>query len=121
MGATRWHSLRPGTSARIRATDASTVRLPMIRLRAFSARAAPYDARKKRLALATATVSNFQTVQGKEPPPEKRAEQEELRGKVLAGLRSLPEEYRLPLTLRYIAGADYDAIQMQLGLTNGSL
>ena len=83
--------------------------------------AARYDARKKRLALATATVSNFQTVQGKEPPPEKRAEQEELRGKVLAGLRSLPEEYRLPLTLRYIAGADYDAIQMQLGLTNGSL
>ena len=47
--------------------------------------------------------------------------QEELRGQVLAILRSLPEEYRLPLTLRYIAGADYDTIQMQLGLTNGSL
>src|SRR5579871_2902389 len=47
--------------------------------------------------------------------------EEELRRKVLAVLRSLPEEYRLPLTLRYIAGADYDTICMQLGLTNGSL
>jgi DNA-directed RNA polymerase specialized sigma24 family protein len=36
-------------------------------------------------------------------------------------LQSLPEEYRLPLTLRYIDGADYDTIQMQLGLTAGSL
>ena len=32
-----------------------------------------------------------------------------------------PEEYRMPLTLRYLAGADYDTIQMQMGLTNGSL
>jgi len=36
-------------------------------------------------------------------------------------LRSLPEEYRLPITLRYIAGADYETISTQLGLTNGSL
>ena len=36
-------------------------------------------------------------------------------------LRSLPEEHRLPLTLRYIAGADYETISTQLGLTNGSL
>jgi RNA polymerase sigma-70 factor (ECF subfamily) len=55
------------------------------------------------------------------PPPEDHAEREELRQRVLAVLRSLPEEYRLPLTLRYIAGADYDSISMQLGLTNGSL
>jgi len=47
--------------------------------------------------------------------------QEELRHKVLAILRSLPEEYRLPLTLRYITGADYETICLQLGLTNGSL
>jgi DNA-directed RNA polymerase specialized sigma24 family protein len=40
---------------------------------------------------------------------------------VLAILRSLPEEYRLPLTLRYIGGADYETIQMQLGLSNGAL
>lgn len=53
--------------------------------------------------------------------PEAHLEKEELRGKVLAALRSLPEEYRLPLTLRFIAGADYETICIQLGLTNGSL
>ena len=36
-------------------------------------------------------------------------------------LRALPEEYRLPLTLRYLAGADYAAIETQLGLSNGAL
>jgi RNA polymerase sigma-70 factor (ECF subfamily) len=55
------------------------------------------------------------------PRPEEQVEQEELRQKVLAILRSLPEEYRLPLTLRYIVGADYETIQMQMGLSNGAL
>jgi RNA polymerase sigma-70 factor (ECF subfamily) len=55
------------------------------------------------------------------PGPAEQVEQEELRQVVLAVLRSLPEEYRLPLTLRYLAGADYETIQMQMGLTNGSL
>lgn len=55
------------------------------------------------------------------PSPPEAAEKEEQRQQVLAVLRSLPEEYRLPLTLRYITGADYDAIGEQLGLTNGSL
>ena len=36
---------------------------------------------------------------------------------MLAALRSLPEEYRMPLALRYLTGADYDAIGEQLGLT----
>jgi len=53
--------------------------------------------------------------------PEVDAQREEQRRQVLAVLRGLPEEYRLPLTLRYIAGADYESIGMQLGLTNGSL
>ena len=55
------------------------------------------------------------------PPPEEEAQRAELRQRVLAVLRSLPEEYRLPLTLRYLAGADYETISTQLGLTNGSL
>lgn len=55
------------------------------------------------------------------PPPDEEVEQEELRQKVLSILRSMPEEYRLPLTLRYLVGADYETIQMQMGLTNGSL
>jgi RNA polymerase sigma-70 factor, ECF subfamily len=55
------------------------------------------------------------------PQPEDSLERDETRQQVLAVLRSLPEEYRMPLTLRYLAGADYDTIQMQMGLTNGSL
>lgn len=55
------------------------------------------------------------------PSAEEAVEQEELRQKVLVILRSMPEEYRLPLTLRYLGGADYETIQMQMGLTNGSL
>lgn len=56
------------------------------------------------------------------PAPEgEPAGQPELRDKVRSILQSLPEEYRLPLTLRYIDGADYDTIQMQLGLSPGSL
>jgi RNA polymerase sigma-70 factor (ECF subfamily) len=55
------------------------------------------------------------------PRPEEAVAQDELRRHVLAVLRSLPDEYRLPLTLRYLAGADYETIQMQMGLSNGSL
>jgi RNA polymerase sigma-70 factor (ECF subfamily) len=55
------------------------------------------------------------------PRPDEAAHREEARQRVLAALRSLPEEYRLPLALRYLTGADYDAIVQQLGLTNGSL
>ena len=36
-------------------------------------------------------------------------------------LQSLPEEYRLPLTLRYLDGADYETITQQLGLTGTTL
>ncbi len=55
------------------------------------------------------------------PTPDEQAELVEQRQQVLAVLRTLPEEYRLPLTLRYLADADYDTIQLQMGLTNGSL
>ena len=55
------------------------------------------------------------------PGPDEEVEQEEMRQKVLVILRSMPEEYRLPLTLRYLVGADYETIQMQTGLSNGAL
>jgi RNA polymerase sigma-70 factor, ECF subfamily len=60
-------------------------------------------------------------VPGVSPGPHAQAETEETRQQVLAILRSLPEEYREPLSLRYLAGADYETIQMQMGLSNGSL
>jgi RNA polymerase sigma-70 factor (ECF subfamily) len=55
------------------------------------------------------------------PGPGELAAGKEMKQKVLAVLRSLPEEYRLPLTLRYLAGADHQTIEMEMGLTNGSL
>ena len=55
------------------------------------------------------------------PTPGESAEREETRRRVADALKALPDEYGLPLTLRYIAGADYDTIGRQLGLTNGSL
>jgi RNA polymerase sigma factor (sigma-70 family) len=54
-------------------------------------------------------------------PPEEQVEQEELRQKVLGILRDMPEEYRLPLTLRYLVGADYETIQTQMGISKGAV
>ncbi|HEV2948831.1 MAG TPA: sigma-70 family RNA polymerase sigma factor [Gemmataceae bacterium] len=85
--------------------------------------AARHDLRKKRYAGRAGGVNPpvLANLPSQSPGPEQPAEREETRAAVLAVLRSLPEEYRLPLTLRYIGGADYDSICMQLGLTNGSL
>jgi RNA polymerase sigma-70 factor (ECF subfamily) len=55
------------------------------------------------------------------PGPPESAERDESRRRVTAALKALPEEYSLPLTLRYIGGADYESIGRQLGLSNGSL
>lgn len=53
--------------------------------------------------------------------PEAEAEQREQQQHVLAVLNAMPEEYRQPLTLRYIGGADYETICQQLKITNGAL
>ncbi len=55
------------------------------------------------------------------PSPGESAEHREERERALLVLRSLPEEYRQVLVLRYLAGADYETIGRQLALTNGSL
>jgi RNA polymerase sigma-70 factor (ECF subfamily) len=78
-------------------------------------------ARQKRSAPPPAGPGALAAQPGPDPPPDEEVARGELRGRVLAVLRSLPEEYRLPLTLRYIAGADYQTIEAQLGLSNGSL
>src|SRR5205807_10077502 len=68
-----------------------------------------------------AADTEFAAVAAPGPTPDEAAHREEARRRVLAALRSLPEEYRMPLALRYLTGADYEAIGEQLGLTNGSL
>ena len=79
------------------------------------------QARLKRSAPPPAGPDALARVPGAELPPEEAAARAEQREQVLAVLRSLPDEYRLPLSLRYLAGADYDTISTQLGLSNGSL
>jgi RNA polymerase sigma-70 factor (ECF subfamily) len=78
------------------------------------------DRRRKRSG-ARQDAARLDELADRSPAPDESAQVAESRRQVLAVLRSLPEEYRLPLTLRYIAGADYETISQQLGLTNGSL
>ncbi|MCI0684665.1 MAG: sigma-70 family RNA polymerase sigma factor [Gemmataceae bacterium] len=86
--------------------------------------AARRDQRQKRtppVANATDGAHGGLTPRRSPGSPVEKVEQDELREQLLTVLRSLPEEYRLPLWLRYFGGADYETIQAQLGLTNGSL
>ncbi|MBX9582517.1 MAG: sigma-70 family RNA polymerase sigma factor [Gemmataceae bacterium] len=88
--------------------------------RNVAADAARRDTRVKR----SAPVGSFALVSdvpSAGPSPDEAADGDEQRRLVLAALRALPEEYRAPLTLRYIAGADPAAIAAQLGLSNGSV
>ena len=55
------------------------------------------------------------------PTPLESAQTKEERQQALSVLRSLPQEYRQVLTLRYLGGADYESISRQLALSNGSL
>jgi len=79
------------------------------------------DQRQKRLAPPRVGVRVLAGLAADIDSPDEEAERTELRDQVIAVLRSLPEEYRLPLSLRYLAGADYETIETQLGLSNGSL
>src|SRR5438552_5042994 len=82
--------------------------------------AARHDARQKRTP-PPRSATPLSAIPGGGPQPDEAAQREETRQRVLAVLRSLPEDYRLPLTLRYITGADAETIGTQLGLTNGAL
>jgi RNA polymerase sigma-70 factor (ECF subfamily) len=76
--------------------------------------------RIKRLAPVTADVSLGELPSG-EPPPDEIASRDELRQQVLEIVRALPEEYRLPITLRYIVGVDCEAISVHLGTTKSAV
>ena len=53
--------------------------------------------------------------------PGSEMEREEHQARLRRALASLPEEHRTALTLRYLEGLDYRAIEDQMGLTNGAL
>jgi RNA polymerase sigma-70 factor (ECF subfamily) len=53
--------------------------------------------------------------------PGSALEQQEHTAKLRRALATLPEEHRTALTLRYLEGLDYRAIEEQMGLTNGAL
>src|SRR3954468_18767973 len=75
------------------------------------------ESRLKRAAPPRAGPGALAALASSGPLPEEQAERAELREQLLSVLRSLPEEYRVPLSLRYLAGADYDTIAGQLGLS----
>jgi RNA polymerase sigma-70 factor (ECF subfamily) len=79
------------------------------------------QSRQKRAAPPRAGPGVLAEVPSPAPSPDQDAERSDMHDQILAALRSLPEEYRLPLTLRYVAGADYETIETQLGLSNGAL
>ena len=80
--------------------------------------AAKFEARKKR---AGPTGGDTASVADDAPGPGETAELSEARGRALAVLEELPEEYRRVLAMRYLGGADYEQIRRALGLTDGAL
>ena len=91
--------------------------------RTVTADARRHKSRKKRRAGPKAAASDAvaRDVPDHGPSPLETSAQREQRDRMLVLLRAMPEEYSLPITLRYIAGADYETIGRQLGLSNGSL
>ena len=53
--------------------------------------------------------------------PVDAADPEEARDEVQKALARLPERYRVPVTLHFLNGMEYDAIEKSTGLANGSL
>jgi RNA polymerase sigma-70 factor, ECF subfamily len=79
------------------------------------------DARKKRLAPRGANEAVEEVRDRSSATPSESASRDEERRRAIAALQSLPEEYRLPMALRYLADADYETIAKQLALSNGAL
>jgi len=84
------------------------------------AHAAMLDAVRRRGRKKRTASASSETPADSETPLES-AQRQEQRQRVLSRLRAMPDRLRLPLTLRFIAEADYESISRELGLTNGSL
>jgi RNA polymerase sigma-70 factor (ECF subfamily) len=83
--------------------------------------AAKRDSRLKRGGDAKLDQQSLLTLPDPAPSPSESVARSEQSTRLLAVLKDLPDEYRDVLTLRYLAGADYDTIATQLALSNGSL
>ncbi|HEV3270617.1 MAG TPA: sigma-70 family RNA polymerase sigma factor [Candidatus Methylacidiphilales bacterium] len=69
-----------------------------------------------------ADVATFDTmVDHRAATPGSAMEQEEHQAHLRRALATLPEEHRTALTLRYLEGLDYRAIETAMGLSNGAL
>jgi RNA polymerase sigma-70 factor (ECF subfamily) len=79
------------------------------------------EGRQKRAAPPREDARVLEGTAGAGPSPDESLERGERREQVRAVLQSLPDDYRMAMTLRYIDGEDYEAISMQLGLSNGAL
>lgn len=55
------------------------------------------------------------------PTPAEAAEVNEAQEHALKVLEEMPEEYRMPLMMRYLGGADYETICSALSLSDGAL
>jgi RNA polymerase sigma-70 factor (ECF subfamily) len=65
------------------------------------------DKRKRRAGPVSADNNAINRVPDVRPGPSEQAEITEMRDQFLAVLRSIPEQYRDPLMLRYVSGSDY--------------
>lgn len=102
--------------------DAASLRPWLLTVaRSVAADAFRRESRRKRGAGRLSSLEAAAGAADPAPNPEESAERNERRRRVTSALKSLPDEYSLPLTLRYVGGADYDTIGRQLGLSNGSL
>ncbi len=77
--------------------------------------------RGSRLRRAAPRREGRSVLEGVAARPAEDPETAERRERVRSALQSLPEEYRLPLVMRYVAGADYHTMTIQLGLGAGAL
>jgi RNA polymerase sigma-70 factor (ECF subfamily) len=77
-----------------------------------------FENRKKRQ---SATGEAADDVADDAPSPPETAESVESGNRALQLLKELPEDYRQPLMLRYLGGADYETIRRQLNLSDGAL
>ncbi|MDP9175210.1 MAG: RNA polymerase sigma factor [Planctomycetota bacterium] len=78
------------------------------------------QSRKKRSGLRLSS-GEIEQVDDQALTPPQEIESRSEREQMLEALRSLPDEYRSVLMLRYLGGADYQSIGKELAISNGSL